>query len=215
LIIFALVLSLIHLRIYTIPVNDETATSDFTGFLFTMENETWKDVPNYEGCYQVSNLGRVKSLSRIILRKGKYPFLSKEKILQNYIDPHGYLTISLHKKSKAVTFKVHKVVAMGFLNHIPDGTHKIVVDHINNVKTDNRPENLQLITQRENASKDRKNKTSKYVGVCWLKADKKWGAYIFLDGKQKKLGYFKDEYDAHLAYQKELNLINNRLNELK
>jgi ribosomal protein L15E len=72
---------------------------------------------------------------------------------------------------------------MAFLNHTPCG-YKIVVDHIdNNIKTDNRLENLQLITQRENVSKDIKNTSSKYIGVCWHKKAKKWRSSIQINGK--------------------------------
>jgi hypothetical protein len=85
------------------------------------------------------------------------------------------------------------LVAMAFLNHKPDGTHKIVVDHINNNKLDNRVVNLQLISQRENLSKDRKDGTSKYVGVCWKKSRNKWQVDIKIDGKRKYLGLFTDE----------------------
>jgi hypothetical protein len=102
--------------------------------------------------------------------------------------------------------KVHTLVAMVFLNHKPDGTNKICVDHINNIKTDNRLVNLQLITNRENTSKDKKDGTSKYVGVCWQKSKNKWMAQINIDDKKKYLGYFTDEHEAHLVYQKALKM---------
>jgi hypothetical protein len=167
--------------------------------------EIWKDVPGYEGIYQVSDMGNVKSLSREKLHKGKYPITTNEKILKPPANSHGYLVVILCNNGLKKTMKVHALVAMAFLNHKPDGTNKIVVDHINNNKLDNRLVNLQLISQRENSSKDKKGGTSKYVGVR-LSAINKWRAEITINGKLKHLGYFIDEYEAHLAYQKALKM---------
>jgi hypothetical protein len=157
-------------------------------------NEIWKDIPDYEGIYRVSNLGNVKSL--------KY---GKERILVGGIDSHGYNIVSLLKNGYQKTKKVHQLVVMTFLGHNPNG-HKIVVDHIDNNKLNNRLDNLQLITNRENSSKDRKS-TSEYTGVSWYKRDNKWRAQIKIHGKRKHLGYFGNKHDAHLAYQKALKQI--------
>jgi hypothetical protein len=159
--------------------------------------EIWKDVPNYEGIYQVSNLGNVKSLK-----------FGKEKTLKKRSDKDGYLLFNLSKNGICKTNKAHKLVAIAFLNHKQCG-YKVIVDHINNIKTDNRVENLQLITVRQNCSKDRKNKTSKYTGVIYYKNTNKWRAQISINGKLKYLGDFKNEYDAHLAYQNKLKEISN------
>jgi hypothetical protein len=132
------------------------------------QEEIWKDIPGYEGKYQVSNLGNVKSLERIVLRNGKYPFLNKEKPLKYGFDGGGYFRVNLCKNGKAKNFLVHHLVARTFLNHKPCG-HKLVIDHKNNIRTDNRLENLQLISHRENISKDQKNTSSNYTGVCWHK----------------------------------------------
>jgi hypothetical protein len=167
--------------------------------------EIFKDIPGYEGFYQVSNLGNVKSLAREILRKGKYPFISKERILKHSIRS-GYYQVKLWKEGKTKAMTIHILVAMAFLGHIPDGTNRIVPDHKNDITTDNRLENLQLLTNRQNIEKYflRKKTSSKYTGVCWFKKTNKWQAYIKIDGKTKHLGYFTDEYEAHLAYQKAL-----------
>ena len=156
------------------------------------KKEVFKDVIGFEGVYQVSNLGNIKSLK-----------FGKEKILKGRIHSNGYRAINLCKNSKTYTKKVHQLVAMSFFNHEPNGM-SLVVDHVNNIKTDNRVENLQIITSRQNSSKDRKNKTSKYTGVWWHKPLNKWLSQIRINGKSKHLGYFDDEYEASKAYQTEL-----------
>jgi hypothetical protein len=160
--------------------------------------EVWKHIPNYEGLYQVSNIGNVKSLGNDKARK--------ERILKPNKNKAGYYYLNICKKGKVKSMKVHVLVAMAFLGHNPDGTHRICVDHINNNPLDNRVENLQLISQRENASKDRKG-SSKYTGVFWDKRANKWKTQIYIKDKSKHLGYFLDEYEAHLAYQNKLNEI--------
>ena len=172
----------------------------------TQQKEIWKDIPGYEGLYQVSNLGNVKSLDREVIRKDGRVYFFEGKILKKNKGTKGYLCVNLYKKSKK-HFKIHKLVAMAFLNHTPCG-YKIVVDHINNINTDNRVENLQLTSNRENASKDRNNTSSKYTGVSWSKSKNKWRSYITINNKLKHLGYFKDEELAKLAYIKELEILN-------
>jgi hypothetical protein len=162
--------------------------------------EIWKDIPDFEGYYQVSNLGNIKSLSRTILGKNNVPTLLKEKILKFSTSTNGYCQVVLNKNSDRKIFKVHSLVAICFLNHIPDGTHNIVIDHINEVKTDNRVENLRLIGHRENVARSIKNSTSTYVGVSWSKNAKKWISQITIDGKTKYLGLFDNEEDANKKY---------------
>jgi hypothetical protein len=172
-----------------------------------MSEEIFKDILGYEGLYQVSNFGNVKSLSRE-MDNGKRKCISKERILKFGNDgTRGYLNVKLFKGNTKKTIKVHQLVAMAFLGHISDGSHKIVVDHINNIKTDNRAENLQLLTNRENSSKDKKNGSSQYTGVYWCNYYNKWHSRIYLNGKKKHLGYFTSEIEAHEAYQKALSEI--------
>ena len=152
-----------------------------------MKKEEWKSIPNYEGLYEVSSYGRVKSLRKNLILKP----------IKNY----GYYKVSLGKYDK---HKIHKLVAQSFLD-LENCEMGLVIDHINNDKLDNRVENLQLISQRENASKDKKNTTSNYPGVNWFKLRNKWRAAIGINGKTFHLGLFTDEYEAHLAYQNKLN----------
>ena len=154
--------------------------------------EEWRDVRGYEGVYKVSSLGRIKSIGNNQARK--------EKILKGNINSKGYLFVTLCLQGCRKQRTIHQVVAMTFLNHNPNG-HKVVVDHVDNNKTNNSIYNLQVITARLNVSKDRLDKTSKYTGVCWHKAGRKWYAQIRIEGKTKYLGSYKSEFRAHLAYQ--------------
>jgi len=171
-----------------------------------MIEEIWKDIPLYEGLYQVSNFGNVKSLSKNVKMPNGGIRMQSEKILKPCDDGKGYFQVNICKEGKSKSIKVHVLIAMTFLNHIPDG-HKIEVDHRNGIKNDNRLENLQLLTHRQNISKASKSKntSSKYTGVSWAKHVNKWEAYININKKRKHLGLFSTEIEAHLAYQKELN----------
>ena len=159
--------------------------------------EIWKEVRGYED-YEVSNLGRVKSLARIITTvRGSRSY--KEKISKQTLGNRSYLVVSLSKNGKCKTRCIHQLVAESFLGHIPNG-YKAIVDHVDNNPLNNNLNNLQIISQRENSSKDRKG-SSKYTGVCWHKNNKKWKAGIKINGKTKNLGYFTGELKAAEAYQ--------------
>jgi len=167
-------------------------------YCFLPKLEEWRDIPGYKGFYQVSDYGRVKSLPR----KG----VLKKRILKPYFSTHGYLMVGLIKNNKRETIKVHQLVAMAFLDHKRCG-HKIVVDHNNNDRINNCLYNIQLVTSRENASKDKKLGTSKFTGVSFHKHRNKFRARIYISGKCKFLGYFEDEKEASQAYQTALKSI--------
>lgn len=97
--------------------------------------EIWKDIPNYEGLYQVSNYGRIKSLFRF---NGFYN--TKESILHLQKDKKGYLRVQLRKEKKVKNFSVHRLVAVAF---IPNPYKLPQINHKNEIKTDNRVENLE------------------------------------------------------------------------
>ena len=112
-----------------------------------MENriEIWKPVVEYEGLYEVSSFGRVRSLDRYDGRGWRI----KGRILKPTIDKKGYLTVGLSKNNQRKAFKVHRLVALHF---IPNIENKPEIDHINTIKTDNRVENLMWVTPKENSN---------------------------------------------------------------
>ena len=106
--------------------------------------EIYKDIYGYEGLYQISSLGGVRSLDRKV--HWKDTFIKSEGVkLKPYLTGKGYLTVRLYKNKTKKDFVVHKLVAITFLNHKPNGM-KIVVDHIDNNKLNNNVKNLQLIS---------------------------------------------------------------------
>lgn len=169
--------------------------------------EIWKDIPNYEGLYQASNLGNIKALKIIRLTKCGQNRNIKEKIMKGYPTTRGYLHLGLVKNGIRTTFNIHQLVAITFLYHEPCGA-KLVVDHINRNQLDNSVDNLRIVTSRENAWNTDRRKSSKYVGVSWRPDCNKWKATIYIKPKYKHLGYFTNELDAHNAYQSELKITN-------
>jgi hypothetical protein len=167
-------------------------------------DEIWKDIPEYHGLYQVSDLGNIKSLDRIVIASSGVSRHYKSKKIKPYCNNNGYLQLALSKRNIITTKNIHKLVAIVFLNHIPCGFNK-VVNHINHNKLDNRAVNLEVISHRKNTSQDHIKSTSKYVGVHWSKQKRRWKSRIYLNGKEISLGMHKDEISAHNAYQNELN----------
>lgn len=116
-----------------------------------IQSEVWKDIIGFEGSYKISNQGRVKSY-----RKYKEGY-----ILSNVPNTNGYYKVVLQYKGTNKTALIHVEMAISFLGHTPDGGRYIVVDHINNIKTDNRLINLQIISKQENCTKDMKGYVKK------------------------------------------------------
>ena len=115
-------------------------------------NEIWKPVKGYEGLYEVSNLGRIKSSERIVLKhRGKKTVLypQKEMIRTLHHDKGKYLRVALSKNDIKHNFLVHRLVAEAF---IPNPKNLPDIDHINTIRDDNRAENLRWCTKKENAN---------------------------------------------------------------
>lgn len=112
-----------------------------------MENEIWKDIKDYEGYYQISNMGRVKSLKRIIPHRINGEYHIPEKILKHNIVAFGYHQVSLRKMNKRKLKYVHVLVMETFVGDKPEGYE---VNHIDEDKSNNRLDNLEYLTRKEN-----------------------------------------------------------------
>lgn len=149
------------------------------------------DIPDYEGIYKIDKEGNVLSTKNNIIMK---PRLGGEK----------YLLVNLWKDKAHKTFRIHKLMAITFIDK-DYRLKKLVVDHIDNDRFNNRLSNLQLISNRENTSKD-KGGASKYTGVT-MSPNGNWRASIRINQKKHWLGTFKTELEAHHAYQNKLKEI--------
>lgn len=163
-----------------------------------LEIEEWKDVPGYNG-YQASTFGNIKSFKQSKLGK----------VIKGWIGVKGYRYINLNNKE----IQVHQVLSITFLNHTLDGTTKLVINHIDGNPLNNKLDNLEVVTHRENLStcfrKNQDSFSSKFVGVSWNKRDSKWRAGIRIKGKSYNLGNYNSEEEAHQSYINKLNEINN------
>lgn len=105
-----------------------------------MENEEiWKPVVGYEGFYEISNLGRLRSVERITKRpEGEWHF--KQKIIRAFKTKKGYLRTRLYKNGVAETLSIHRLVLTAF---VPNPQNSPMINHKNEIKSDNRLENLE------------------------------------------------------------------------
>ena len=168
-----------------------------------MMEEIWKDIEGFEGLYQVSNFGKIKSLARTYKNSGSYSgFISRKESLVKCFDVDGYHQCYLSKNGKTKSLKVHRLVALSF---IENETHSNLINHIDGNRKNNLASNLEWVNNSENALHGhlrRANKSSKYPGVSYIKRDKKWYASVFFKGKNKSLGTYHKEEDAYNAYKK-------------
>jgi len=130
-----------------------TTSEHLEHFFIFMEQEIWKPVVGYEGLYEVSNLGNVRSVTRTVLQPNKngvpiaYNTL-KGKPMKLSKDRYGYLYCTLSKNGNRTQHMAHRMVAEAFLEC--EDPSKYCVDHINTVRTDNRVENLRFVSIKEN-----------------------------------------------------------------
>lgn len=112
----------------------------------------WKDIEGYEGYYQVSDSGEIKSLERWIERKDGKANHILEKIVKTSIINTGYEKVMLHKDGKVKNFLLQHIVAKAFPEICGEWFDGCEIDHINGIRTDNRAVNLKTVTHSDNMS---------------------------------------------------------------
>jgi hypothetical protein len=149
--------------------------------------EIWKDVPGYKGNYQVSSIGRVRN---------------QEKIMKQKETRSGYLTIEFKRNKKRVYKQIHRLVAEAFLDTF---NNDLIVDHIDMDKKNNCINNLRMATTQQNAANAHKKlkTSSRFKGVSIEKSRlKKYKANITIDGKTITIGFFGNENEAAIEYDR-------------
>lgn len=111
-------------------------------------NEEWRDVSGFEGFYQVSNLGRVRSLDRVIKSCDGRSYSCKGQLLKPRLKK-GYLCLHLSNKPRNYHVTVHRLVALSFVDGYFEGAQ---INHIDGVKTNNTPANLEFCTSAHNVN---------------------------------------------------------------
>jgi len=151
-----------------------------------VDEEEFKPVDGFDN-YLVSNFGNIKNSKT-------------NKILKLINNSEGYKVINLFKNKKVKMFRVHRLVAIAFLEN-PDNKPK--VDHIDNNPSNNNVKNLRWATSSDNSCNrgKQKNNTTGFKGVSFNKKTNKYRALININGKLKHLGYYESVENASKAYE--------------
>lgn len=110
--------------------------------------EIWKDIKEYEGYYQVSNLGNIRSVDRIVKQSDGSIGHYKGRVLKGEIDKRGYKRVRLSKNNKTKKFQIHRLVAIAFIPN--NDINKKFVNHIDENPSNNNVNNLEWVTGSEN-----------------------------------------------------------------
>jgi len=178
-----------------------------------MENLEWHPF-YYNGLatnIEATKCGKIRRIqSDWMKRKRKY--LSELDFSKIKLNIDGYKKITIQTEIGSKTLLVHQIIAVIFLNHRING-NTFVIDHINSIKTDNRLENLRIVTNRENVSKERLIKSGSFTGVHFVKKTNRFKSQINIKGKSIYLGCYNNAELASQAYQNALkNLKNGQTN---
>lgn len=149
--------------------------------------EIWKAIDSYPN-YEVSNLSRIRNH-----KSGK--------ILKPLKSKGGretwYLDVRLYNDAGWKQFRIHVLAATSFL---PNPDNLPFVNHKNGIKTDNRLDNYEWITGRDNSAHHHKSKSDKPIGITFCKATGKWRAQIYFNKRHNCLGRYKTQEEAKAAH---------------
>ncbi len=158
-----------------------------------MSNETFKDIPGYEGLYQVSENGNVLSVEKYVKHSRGGNQIVKPRVLKQFKQKSGYVSVVLSKEGKLKTYTIHRLVMLAFV-----GVSELVVDHIDGNKTNNSLPNLRYCTQRDNIGFSKKMPG---VSINPPVYKKRYRSRINIGGKLKDLGSYLTADEAAQAYQ--------------
>jgi hypothetical protein len=179
-----------------------------------MDNVEWHPFfyNGQETNIEVTRCGRVRRVPKDWIRSKFYKH-TYEVDLANLLKSRGYIVLGVNIKNfKLRVLGVHQMVASVYLNHTISG-YSLVVDHIDSDKTNNHVDNLRLVTNRENSSKERTIKSGLPTGVSYNKQNKKYVTIIYIKGSNRFLGYHFNLEDASKAYEDALSSLNKFLKD--
>lgn len=163
----------------------------------TMMCEIWKPVVGNENRFSVSSLGRVRAEKKQFGKR-----IIESRILKTHLGKNsGYVQVGIEIDGKRTPRSVHRLMARAFL-----GISDLVVNHINADKTDNRIENLEYVSIRENTLHSPKSNKLSGIHKRKNKKSERWSATISINRERHHLGIFDTELEASEAYQKAVNL---------
>lgn len=164
----------------------------------------WEDMVGTNGRYKI-RLAEDNRTVEVGRRRGvkRNPTLKFRRLNEYHVFSICYTAESVK------TMKAHQLSYKQWVDnsYMPSGL-KMVIDHIDGDIDNNHPDNLRLVTHRENCSKERTKKSGLPTGVVWSKEKRKYVAQITIEMKNKNLGYFHDPSEASQAYQDALHRIN-------
>lgn len=167
--------------------------------------EEWKDIRGYEGIYQVSDKGRVRSFR---VKDGYVGFKLSDtpKLISLIPNGNGYLYVSLVKDGKRTNHYVHRMVAEAFIGPIPKGH---VINHIDYDKANNSAENLEIVTQKDNVlySAHKMRRPKKRTGDYYIRYREKNNSYE-VTVRLRHVGTYKTIEEARKARDEYINKIN-------
>lgn len=165
-----------------------------------MEEEIWKEIEGFDGMYEVSNIGRVRSW-----KSGNYGRRKEPKILKIKPNQDGYIGLVITHNTEKKSFKIHRLVGVCFIDN---PQNLVYIDHIDGNKTNNHFLNLRWTSMSENAmnTKIRTDNSSGYKGVSFHKGCKKWCSVWSENGRLNSKSFkTKEEAIEHRRKMVELH----------